>query len=109
MAKKQKSSSSSGSSSSGFGGWSKRQWSFMAIIVCGIAYILALIFSLVNVDVLNTIAKIIIGICTLIAWIIVMVLAWPKVFPSGNIYKKVLFLLCCLVVLVCAVLVPFFL
>ena len=98
-------------SSNNNGGWTKRDWAFLAILVAGIAYIVVLILSQVSGGKLMQAALIIAAICALIAWTIVAILAWPKVFNGqgwnkNNVYKRVLFILCCLAILVCALLPP---
>lgn len=94
------------SKSSGGSSWSLRKVSFYAMGANAFLYLLAMIFTLVKVDVLATPARILLGVANGIMICIVAVLAWQYVAKKPVVWK-VLYVIILLVVLVGSV-IPLF-
>lgn len=81
---------------------SKNFWAFCAVVVAGIAYLVAWLFQYFNWgSSLATAGRIIAAVCGLIAWIIVFILGWKKV-RTNNVWMVVVYIACMAMIIVFA-------
>ena len=79
-------------------GITKTQVAFWVIVIGGFAFILAYLLGVISSDLAGA-AHWIANICCLIAWIIVMMFGWRIAGRRAMIWK-VVYLVCCLAILV---------
>ena len=79
-------------------GGSKNYWSFWAVVIGGLAYLAAWLFSYFGAGTLANVGRWIAAICGLVAWVIVFVLGWRKV-RENNVWMVVVYIVCMLLII----------
>lgn len=84
----------------------KVSWAFIAVVVGGLAYLAAYLFSKVKAFApLADAGRWIAGICGAIAWIIVFCIGWKRI-RQNNVWMVIVYIVCMLLIIVFAIL-PF--
>ena len=99
MAKKSESKKSESNNNRPATVWSLNKISFWLIVAMAVLYLIAAIFSAVKVDVLASLARVLMAVASAVATCVVAVLGWRFV-RNKEIVWKVLFVVVLLVVLV---------
>ena len=79
----------------------KVSWSFIAVIVAGLAYLVAYVLHAIDANKLAGAVQWIAAICGLIAWIIVFVLGWKRV-RENNVWMVIVYIVCMVMIIVFA-------
>ena len=79
----------------------KVYWSFIIVVVAGLAYLLAFLFQKLGADGLANVGRWIAAICGMIAWIVVFVLGWKRV-RENNVWMVIVYISCMVLIIVFA-------